>query len=564
MQFKKYIVTLFICAGFLATFSGCKKLLDMDINKDPNNPTNAPFRLLLTSSQLTIPQVFEGVNQTVLGFVGILANQGSDAFNLNNNSFNGLWTGFYTGGMKDLDELLKATEGGQSPHFRGVAQTMKAYFFSQFVDLFGDVPYSQAFKGNASDAAFAPKFDAAKDIYEDLIKLTDSAQANFNRTSPIALQGDIYYGNNIARWRTLANTVKLHLLMKTRHVRPNAQADIGAIFASGNYIKAADGSEDFQFKYNRQQSPEGRHPWYQASYLGVNNFTYFSKQFMLELLENEDPRQPYLIRRQTAAILNPAVPTERGTIPVFNGYIVLDPSSYQRLYYDKGRTPTRQDSIFLAGFFGRVRGDQTGVPADPTFRAVPAAYPAGGLCDYPYNTPASSIRALTTNPGAGNGVFPFITANMVQWWQLEYMLAYNQGDARPLFEQAIRQSFRYIITQGKSSDPMCPDVPTSAIDAQVNLWLARYDAANTNDNKLNVVLKHAWFANMANGIEIYTTFRRTTYPTTIDLPATRVRQFALRLPYPTRELNLNSNAASYQNVIFDNDAIFWDVKKFKF
>lgn len=565
MKFKKYLFTGFLMSVFLFAGTGCKKMLDLDINQNPNDPTNAPFRLLLTSAELNVPAVFQGVNEDALGFVGILANQGSDAFDLNNSSYNGLFNSFYTGGMKDLDELLKATANGESPHFRGVAQTLKAYFFSMFVDMFGDVPYSEAFRGNATDPNFTPKFDAAKDIYDDLLKLTDSAQTNLAKTSAIALSGDIYYANSVAKWSTLANTVKLYLLIKTRQVRSTAQAEIGAIFTSGKYIKASSGSEDFQFKYNKLSSPEGRHTWYQQTYAtGANGFTYFSKQFMLEILDNEDPRQPYYLRRQTGTILDPADPSDRGTIPAYNAYMVLDPGTYNRLYYNKGKTPTKQDSIFLAGFFGRVRGDRTGVPLDGSLRAIPGSYPGGGLCDYSYGETAANIKAITTIVGSGNGVFPMITSNMVQWWQLEYMLAYNVGDPRTLFETAIRQSFAYVQRHGMESDPSCPVLSSAAITAYVNLWLARYDAASSNENKLNVVLKQAWFSNIANGVEIYTTFRRTALPSTIDLPANRLRQFALRLPYPQVEFNLNPNAAQYVNVIFDRDAIFWDIKKFKF
>ena len=562
MKFIKYLFIGVLMSGFMIINPGCKKLLDLDINQNPNDPTSAPFNLLLTSAELNIPGVFEGVNQDALGYIGILANQGTDAFDLDNNSYNGPWNSFYTGGMKDLEELLKATANGESPHFRGVGQTLKAYFYSQFVDLFGDAPYSEAFKGNDGDGNFAPKFDAAKDIYDDLLKLTDSAMANFAKTSPIALSGDLYYANSISKWTKLANTVKLHLLMKSRLVRPTAQAEIEAIFSSGNFISASNGSEDFQFKYNKLSSPEGRHPWYQGAYAtGTNNFTYFSKQFLLELLENEDPRQPYYVRRQTNTILDPADPSDRGTIPVFNGYMALDPTTYKRLFFNKGKTPTKQDSLFLAGFFGRVRGDQTGVPLDGGFRAIPASYPGGGLCDYTYSEKPAAITKIV---GSGNGVFPFITANMVQWWRLEYMLAYSTGDAKTLFEQAIRQSFVYVQRHGKASDPLCPDFNATEINTYVNLWLAKYDAATSNENKLDQVLKQAWFSNMANGIEIYTTFRRNALPRTIDLPASRVRQFALRLPYPSQELDRNANAASYRDVIFDRDAIFWDIKKFKF
>jgi hypothetical protein len=241
--------------------------------------------------------------------------------------------------------------------------------------------------------------------------------------------------------------------------------------------------------------------------------------------------------------------------------LVLDPSTYNRLYFNKGKTPTKQDSLFLAGFFGRVRGDRTGVPLDGGLRAIPGSYPAGGLCDFNFT---DVPKPITTIIGSGNGVFPFITSNMVQWWELEYNLAYNVGTPKTLFETAIRQSFAYVQRHGKESDPLCPDLSSAAITPYVNLWLAKYDAATTNENKLDVVLKQAWFSNLANGLEIWTTFRRNALPSTITLPASRVRQFALRLPYPQVEFNLNPNAEPYKNVIFDRDAIFWDVKKFKF
>ena len=45
------------------------------------------------------------------------------------------------------------------------------------------------------------------------------------------------------------------------------------------------------------------------------------------------------------------------------------------------------DAQNLAGFFGRVRGEQSGVPADVDYRAVPGVYPAAGLYDDKSKTP---------------------------------------------------------------------------------------------------------------------------------------------------------------------------------
>ena len=565
MRIKSYLILSAITLGI--TVSSCKKAMDLDINVNPNSPVSAPLDLLLTSAELTTPGIFNGISNTTLGFVGILANQGSDAFAITNSSYNGTWNSFYTGGMKDLQSILDRTAAGQSPHFRGAAFTLKAYYFGQFVDLFGDVPFEEAFSGDAATPIYEPKFSKDKDIYAKLIAMTDSATAEFAKTSPIALKGDIYFANNIARWRKFANSVKLSLLIKTRRVDASADAKIRTILSSSaNYISATSGAEDFLFKYNKVASPEGRHPWFTDAYLGSNNFTYFSKQFMLEMLELGDPRLPYQVRRQSATLLDPNNSTDKGTIPVYGGYMVLDNSTWSKLTASGTLTNTAADSAYLAGFFGRVRGDQTGVPADVAIRAVPGAYPAGGLVDYARTAARADVKPLLGGSGAGNGVFPMITFNMIQYWDLEQQLASGSVTAatKTLFEAAIRQSIADVVRHSKSSDPTAADPSTTAVTTYVNKWLARYDAAVSNDAKLNVVLKQAWFSGLGNGNELYSTFRRTGLPTTIDEPASRQRQFALRLPYPSTELNLNPNATSYGAVIFDRDPIFWDVVKFKF
>jgi hypothetical protein len=188
MRIKSYLILSAITLGI--TVSSCKKAMDLDINVNPNSPVSAPLDLLLTSAEFTTPGIFNGISNTTLGFVGILANQGSDAFAITNSSYNGTWNSFYTGGMKDLQTILDRTAAGQSPHFRGAAFTLKAYFFGQFVDLFGDVPYDEAFAADRATPINEPKFSKDKDIYAKLIAMTDSAIAEFAKTSPIALKGD--------------------------------------------------------------------------------------------------------------------------------------------------------------------------------------------------------------------------------------------------------------------------------------------------------------------------------------------------------------------------------------
>jgi hypothetical protein len=90
-----------------------------------------------------------------------------------------------------------------------------------------------------------------------------------------------------------------------------------------------------------------------------------------------------------------------------------------------------------------------------------------------------------------------------------------------------------------------------------------FDAVSGANQRLNFVLKQAWFANFGNGYEMYNAFRRTGLPNDLQAPLQLPRQFALRLPYVQDELNLNSNTPT---VVYDSptDAVFWDVLKFQF
>lgn len=571
-RFLKYIQRTALALGLMIVVGSCT-MFDLNINTDPNNPSKADFALLLTSSQLSTLGFFNNFNNDAHGFMGVMSS--SDSYNLSNNSYNGGWNDFYSNGAKDLEEIIKAAEANTSAqYYLGIAQVMKAYHFGLFVDLFGDAPYSEAFAGNYEAANINPKFDAGKDIYEDLIKLCDAAIANFAKTGQATVSGDLYYGGNIASWTRLANTVKLRLLINTRLVRNNAAA-INAILTSGNYIQTA--AQDFQFRYNRLANPEGRHPWFQGGYVSnPSSFTYFLHQYMYEMLLDDDPRFPFYFKRQTTSILNPNDQGQANTIPCSQAsgctyaYFVLNQDIIKALYTDKGKPFTNNDRLFLAGIFGRDRGDISGVPQDVNFRTSPGAYPAAGAYDaLTYNAAGTLTAATTGNTAAsraGDGITPLITSWMTKYYQIEAILSgISTGNARQLFEAAMREQIAKVVSVGSAADAAAIAPTTAAIDKYVNLYLKRYDEAPNDAQKLNVALKQAWFSNFGNGHEMYTAFRRTGYPNDIQKPIARFRQFPLRLPQPQQETDLNKSAPK-NPVAFDTPeaAVFWDVLKFKF
>lgn len=569
---KKGIGLTLIFLMFLATPS-CD-IFDLDINTDPNNPSTADNDLLMANAMLNATTTFAGgLNNMASGFMGITTS--SDDFNFNNSSWNGTWNYLYSDPLYDLEQIIVSAEAsGTAPRALGIAQVMKAYYFSLMVDLWGDVPYSEAFQG--ASGIKKPVYDDDEAIYADLISLCDQAVANFALDNPVAVKGDIIYNGSATSWLRAAKSLKLRLLIQTAKKNNNTAA-IQAVVDAGGLITAA--SHDFQFRFAKSQNPDNRHPWYRNGYAGGEaGFSYYGHKFMYEMMVNGDPRTPFYFKRQTKVQLDPADPSQKQTIPCSQrddcvyGYFVASDAICQALFNNNSVDITAKQRAYLAGFFGRDRADPSGIPNDNPIRTTVGAYPAAGLFDDVAETGGG-------NKGSGDGIFPMISSWMVNFYLLEAQISYGVTTGKTdvqLLRDALTQQFAKVFAVGTAADPQASaDVATwpatysewaityKTTATMINEIVAGYPAAGTEGQKLQYVMKQAWFANYGNGFEQYNAFRRTGYPNDLQEPLELPRQYALRLPYALDELNLNNNTP---DVVYDSptDAVWWDVIKFQF
>lgn len=580
-RIRKYGTGLLMMVLMLFTVSSCD-LTELDINDDPNNPAKASLSLLLTNVELNASATFaDGLNNATMGFMALTT--AYDDFSMTNSSFNNTWNYLYSNPLKDLDGLLKATaqqraDGAANPHYEGVGKVLKAYYFSLMVDLWGSVPYTEAFAGDAAEQNLAPAFEDGASIYPKLITLLDEANAHFEEASPVTVSGDVIYGGDVDKWAAAARSLKLRLLVQVSRqdasVIPTIQAMINASEADADadgLILTAD--QDFQFTFGTLENPDDRHPMYQDGYAGGEAaYDYFGHQLMYEMLVPltpggsvpGDPRTPFYFKRQTDKVLNIDDPSDKQTMPCsqrtdcFYGYFPMSNVVSLGVYNNPdASTLTSTQKKYLAGFFGRDRSDPSGIPNDNPLRTTVGLYPAGGL----YDDKAEPTGGKTQ--GRGDGIFPMITTWMVKLYMIEANLALGVtlpgDDARTLFQKAMQEQFDKV-NSFASKDKDAVKMDAAKRNAYINAQLAKYDGAS---NKLGVVLKQAWFMNIGNGFEVYNTFRRTKLPAGLQTPMQRPRQFALRIPYAQDELNLNPNTPS---VVYDlpANAVFWDVTPFQF
>jgi len=561
-------------ALLLLVVSSCE-ITDLDINTDPNNASEASLNLLLTSAQFEGVNTFAGgLNDATMGFQGI--NTANDDFNFTNGSWNGTWNFLYSGPLKDLEEIISGADPEVNPNYLGIAQIMKAYYFTTMVDLWGDVPYSEAFKGNAEETITEPVYDSGASIYADAFLLIDQGITNLAKSQGVSVKGDIIYGGNLTRWRKAAKSLKLKLLINTRNVNSNTAA-IQSLISEGDLILS--GSNDFQLRFSSLKNPDNRHPMYQDGYAGGEaGYSYFGHQLMYEMLSSKDPRTPFYFKRQTTTILDPEDPTAKQTIPcsqrddcVYN-YFVTSSKVTNGIFGVDPDGLTDSQASYLAGFFGRDRSDPSGIPNDNPLRTTVGAYPAAGLFD------KSAGLTGGNKFGVGDGIFPIISSWMVKFWMLEAQIALNVNTGyteSDLLAEAIGDQMKKVISVGTSADPQAssdisnwPNLYSWPIvfkteNEYINSIISDYPTSGSSNQRLNTVLKHAWFANFGNGFEGYNSFRRTGFPSDIQAPLQLIRQFALSFPYAQDEINLNPNTPqkAYDS---PSAAIFWDTLKFQF
>jgi hypothetical protein len=574
MKFKIQKHYSLVLAFIMVLVSSCE-ITDLDINTDPNNASEASLNLLLTGSLYNGLETFaDGLNDATMGFQAI--NTSFDDFNFTNSSWNGTWNFLYSGPLKDLEEIIVAADPEVNPHYLGIAQIMKAYYFTTMVDLWGDIPYSEAFQGNGEEPNTEPKYDSGASIYADAFVLIDQAITNLAKSQGVSIKGDILYGGNTTKWRKAAKSLKLKLLINTRNVDSNANA-IQSLISEGDLILSS--TDDFQLRFSALKNPDNRHPMYRSGYAGGEaGYNYFGHQLMYEMLSSKDPRTPFYFKRQTSIILDPEDPTSKQTIPcsqrddcVYN-YFVTSPKVTNGVFGVDPDALSESQQNYLAGFFGRDRSDPSGIPNDNPIRTTVGAYPAAGLFD------VSASQTGGNKFGTGDGIFPIITSWMVKFWMLEAQIAldvntgYTEVD---LMAEAIGDQIDKVISVGTAADPQAssdiaswptvynwPIVYNTKIDYIDNIS-SDYPADGSDNLRLNFALKQAWFANFGNGFEGYNSFRRTGYPSDIQTPLQLIRQYALSFPYAQDEINLNPNTPqkAYDS---PSSAVFWDTLKFQF
>ncbi|MGZ4012241.1 MAG: SusD/RagB family nutrient-binding outer membrane lipoprotein [Flavisolibacter sp.] len=570
----KYLIPLIALGA-----TSCKKALD--INTDPNNPTAIEVSKILPTTERTLGDglSMDENNGSLSEGLAVYVHQMStreeaDKYGLvgTDNNIGIPWSKFYAstpnpgtgspnfGVLQNLEDIITRSTAAGNLQYAGIAKILKGYTYSVLVDVFGNVPFSQANK--LKQGIIYPKFDDGAAIYDSVFNIINSGIADLNNaTAPNGQKpgsDDIIYQGNVSKWIKAANTIKLKLYTQIRKVK-NVTADVTALLGQPLISQT---SESFLIPYGPNGATDDRNPGF-YDYYATQRSNHVSPWFY-EILKgynpniltgNPDPRLPYYIYNQMNATQPPR----------------------------EGNQTEYRDGPFVSIYFGSVGPDRDRTQQNTI--SLFGIYPVGGKYD------DGSATVATASSGTGAAPYRMLTYADRLYLEAELInTGVITGDARAKLDAAIRESFKqvdYVVTQFVHPTQTVPLVyntgATSAMTTYITKALAEYDAATTNARKLEIIMTQKWLSSVGSAVDQYTDLRRTGYPIVFDpsnpamapggkvqppingdpvnpgaqkaVPVQLSKTFPLSLPWYSTELETNPNAPAQKNP--STFKVFW-------
>jgi hypothetical protein len=505
--YKLYLILIvLVFAG-----SSCKESY-LDINTNPNALPSASPNFVLTNAQNVTAALSVSPNE--IGSYwggqwtqsnGYIISTTQFLYNFTNGDFN-YWDGFYDN-LYDYQYVIDNADANSQKFLKGPAKVMQALLYQQLVDMYGNIPFSDALKGTKS---LAPKFDDQKVVYEGLITLLDGAVADLkaNAFSSAFTGSDIVFKGNTTKWIRFANSLKMRILMRQSRVAGRdayIKTEINKIVTEGSgFITGEDvgsGGVGFYQPTAGKLNPIYERWGYNASgaRLALNNYPRLTTFLINSLKDNKDTFR------------------------------------LKRIAYAPGN-----------------EGATAGVSASPEIAANYVGTPFGASSGYlPAVTCALGPSLLVK--GAFDRPVILMTAAEVQFCLAEAKERYGAtvtlaSDAKTYFEAGMTESFR-ILGAG-----------TANATKFVGSAIQNYDYVASTD-KLKAIALQKWIA-VANytGLQAWSEYRKTGFPVTPQSIGVPDAKRPVRFYYPNTESGSNAENVKGQGTIdVFATRLFWDV-----
>jgi hypothetical protein len=291
---KKLIILLI---GAVAIYS-CSNDLE-NLNQNIKDPASVPGESLFTGAQKSlVDQIVEinvNLNNTQLWSQFLQEATYTDESNYDQVTRTipqSHWDVMYKDVLKDLDESSKVIEAttyttdalnALKPNKLLINEILTVYTYSNLVETFGDVPYTEAL--NIDN--LLPKYDDGLTIYKDLLTRLTAAINGLDTSLESYGKADGLYQGDVSQWKKFANSLKLRMANTLSDIEPAlAQTAMTEALTSGVIASAADNAT-----YTYYGADPNTNPVYDALVLSGRK-DYVAGKTVIDIMNAlDDPRR---------------------------------------------------------------------------------------------------------------------------------------------------------------------------------------------------------------------------------------------------------------------------------
>jgi hypothetical protein len=515
---KRYNKILFI--GVLAAtvgFSSCTDNFE-SINTNPNKITIADstmactslFQVVLYGSINNFAYYSWFWNDELIQFTAFTGGgtRQEHRYFIADNNWQSVWN-FYTDYANNDVHMYGLAVAQKKPSVQAVALTMKVLLMSNLTDMFGDIPYSEAFQ-YTNKGISKPVFDSQESVYQQMFAELEKANAIY-ATNPYVESSqktlDSMYGFDMASWRKFNNSLYLRLLCRI----------------SGRTSTVVDGSKTVAQKMQQIVSDPTTYPVFTSNddnatvkFTGVAPF--YSKFNPADYTADEFTTGGYKLTQQLIKMT------------------VLNDANGKETYED----PRLQIYGKKANNYSYWKGTIAGCTTLEQNEADKGAS---------YLNYEVFCRTTTDEWYMDYAELQFILAEAAE----KGYISGGEAAAKSYYEAAVAASMQKWSAMGAYSKTPC-SISDDDVKVFLNSDLASWDKA---ENKEELIANQKYLALFMTGMEAYHEYRRTGYPVLTIGKGTEFNDYILptRFAYPNTTMATNSDnaKAALQRMGGEND-----------
>jgi hypothetical protein len=215
----KRIVIIFTV--LLSVLVGCTDKFE-DFNTDKKNPAVVPGESLFSNAQKELSDYINNTNVNINIFK-LMSQYWTETTYIDEANYDlitrnistNIYFRMYLRVLKDLKEAktiiesttVLAVEEKAKQNRLEIIELLNVYCYSQLVDIFGMVPYTEAL----DIENVYPKYDDGYEIYKDLFNRLNTALSKLDENEASFGSADLYYGGDVASWAKFGNSLKIRM-----------------------------------------------------------------------------------------------------------------------------------------------------------------------------------------------------------------------------------------------------------------------------------------------------------------------------------------------------------------